>query len=174
MACSSHCVGHILPPHTEIHDSDEIPPQYLTHQNNTNMSQTRFTDSSVILDLNTGVAIRDVLPLKSSFFDWCAKYFKDPQMKVCLQVRINIYFGFIWSWIVANRSWWARYCSVQLSRMETTVQRSDNDCIHVLCAFTHIFFCLMTSPCQCISFKHFTHGSLVLLLSRLRWSSLLR
>ena len=38
--------------------------------------------SNVILGLGTGVGIRDVLPLKSSFFDWCAEYFKDPQMRV--------------------------------------------------------------------------------------------
>jgi regulatory associated protein of mTOR len=40
------------------------------------------TTSSVSLGLGTGVGIRDVLPLKSSFFDWCAEYFKDPQMRV--------------------------------------------------------------------------------------------
>ncbi|KAF8808186.1 hypothetical protein BYT27DRAFT_6605724 [Phlegmacium glaucopus] len=39
------------------------------------------TTSSVILGLGTGVGIRDALPLKSSFFDWCAEYFKDPQMR---------------------------------------------------------------------------------------------
>ena len=38
--------------------------------------------SAVALGLGTGVGIRDVLPLKSSFFDWCAEYFKDPQMRV--------------------------------------------------------------------------------------------
>jgi regulator-associated protein of mTOR len=39
--------------------------------------------SSVILGLGTGVGIRDVLPLKSTFFDWCCEYFKEPQMRVC-------------------------------------------------------------------------------------------
>lgn len=39
--------------------------------------------SSVILGLGTGSSIRDVLPLKSTFFDWCAEYFKEPQMRVC-------------------------------------------------------------------------------------------
>ncbi|KII94228.1 hypothetical protein PLICRDRAFT_101175 [Plicaturopsis crispa FD-325 SS-3] len=39
------------------------------------------TSSSVILGLGTGVGIRDVLPLKSSFFDWCCEYFKEPQMR---------------------------------------------------------------------------------------------
>ncbi|KAI0307654.1 hypothetical protein B0F90DRAFT_1621839 [Multifurca ochricompacta] len=39
------------------------------------------TGSSVILGLGTGAAIRDVLPLKSRFFDWCCEYFKEPQMR---------------------------------------------------------------------------------------------
>ena len=38
--------------------------------------------SSVILGLGTGSSIRDMLPLKSSFYDWCAEYFKEPQMRV--------------------------------------------------------------------------------------------
>jgi regulator-associated protein of mTOR len=38
--------------------------------------------SSVILGMGTGAGIRDVLPLKSSFFDWCCEYFKEPQMRV--------------------------------------------------------------------------------------------
>ena len=28
------------------------------------------------------------LALKSSFFDWCAEYFKDPQMRVCLTTKL--------------------------------------------------------------------------------------
>ncbi|TCD64747.1 hypothetical protein EIP91_003669 [Steccherinum ochraceum] len=39
------------------------------------------TNSSVILGLGTGVGIRDVLPLKSRFYDWCVEYFKEPQMR---------------------------------------------------------------------------------------------
>lgn len=39
-------------------------------------------DSSVILGLGTGAGIRDVLPLRSTFFDWCCEYFKEPQMRV--------------------------------------------------------------------------------------------
>ncbi|EIN14287.1 hypothetical protein PUNSTDRAFT_140611 [Punctularia strigosozonata HHB-11173 SS5] len=36
---------------------------------------------SVVGGLGTGVGIRDVLPLKSRFWDWCAEYFKEPQMR---------------------------------------------------------------------------------------------
>ena len=39
--------------------------------------------SSIILGMGTGSGIRDVLPLKSTFFDWCCEYFKEPQMRVC-------------------------------------------------------------------------------------------
>ncbi|KAG5644146.1 hypothetical protein DXG03_009040 [Asterophora parasitica] len=39
------------------------------------------TSSSVILGLGTGAGIRDVLPLKSAYFDWCSEYFKEPQMR---------------------------------------------------------------------------------------------
>ncbi|KAI0756148.1 hypothetical protein C8Q80DRAFT_1115762 [Daedaleopsis nitida] len=39
------------------------------------------SSSSVILGLGTGVGIRDVLPLKSRFYDWCCEYFKEPQMR---------------------------------------------------------------------------------------------
>ncbi|KAF8641036.1 hypothetical protein AX17_000681 [Amanita inopinata Kibby_2008] len=39
------------------------------------------SNSSVILGLGTGAGIRDVLPLKSTFFDWCCEYFKEPQMR---------------------------------------------------------------------------------------------
>ncbi|KAI0042582.1 hypothetical protein FA95DRAFT_1564189 [Auriscalpium vulgare] len=37
--------------------------------------------SSIILGLGTGAGIRDVLPLKSQFYDWCCEYFKEPQMR---------------------------------------------------------------------------------------------
>lgn len=47
-------------------------------------SGSTFSDSSVILGLGTGIGIRDVLPLKSRFYDWCCEYFKEPQMRVCL------------------------------------------------------------------------------------------
>ncbi|KAI0348333.1 hypothetical protein BDW22DRAFT_1350515 [Trametopsis cervina] len=39
------------------------------------------SSSSVILGLGTGIGIRDVLPLKSRFYDWCCEYFKEPQMR---------------------------------------------------------------------------------------------
>ncbi|KAF8634942.1 hypothetical protein AX15_000673 [Amanita polypyramis BW_CC] len=39
------------------------------------------TSSSVVLGLGTGMGIRDVLPLRSTFFDWCCEYFKEPQMR---------------------------------------------------------------------------------------------
>jgi len=38
--------------------------------------------STVILGLGTGAGIRNVLPLKSTYYDWCAEYFKEPQMRV--------------------------------------------------------------------------------------------
>ncbi|KAH0591317.1 hypothetical protein H2248_001400 [Termitomyces sp. 'cryptogamus'] len=39
------------------------------------------SNGSVILGLGTGSGIRDVLPLKSTYFDWCMEYFKEPQMR---------------------------------------------------------------------------------------------
>lgn len=38
--------------------------------------------SNVPLGCGTGNGLRDILPLKSSFFDWCCEYFKEPQMRV--------------------------------------------------------------------------------------------
>jgi regulator-associated protein of mTOR len=40
------------------------------------------SNTSVILGLGTGVGMADVLPLKSTFFDWCSEYFTEPQMRV--------------------------------------------------------------------------------------------
>lgn len=37
--------------------------------------------SAVHLGLGTGAGVRDTLPLKSRFFDWCSEYFKEPQMR---------------------------------------------------------------------------------------------
>ncbi|EKM84312.1 hypothetical protein AGABI1DRAFT_67693 [Agaricus bisporus var. burnettii JB137-S8] len=37
--------------------------------------------SGVILGLGTGAGFRDVLPLRSTFYDWCCEYFKEPQMR---------------------------------------------------------------------------------------------
>ncbi|KAI8980557.1 hypothetical protein BD414DRAFT_492558 [Trametes punicea] len=42
---------------------------------------TFSVDSSVQYGLGTGLGIRDVLPLKSRFYDWCCEYFKEPQMR---------------------------------------------------------------------------------------------
>ncbi|TFK24262.1 hypothetical protein FA15DRAFT_619557 [Coprinopsis marcescibilis] len=39
------------------------------------------SNNSIILGLGTGASIRDILPLKSSYFDWCCEYFKEPQMR---------------------------------------------------------------------------------------------
>jgi len=50
------------------------------------------TSSSVILGLGTGVGIRDVLPLKSNFFDWCCEYFTEPQMRVSNALFLGVYF----------------------------------------------------------------------------------
>ncbi|KZT01152.1 WD40 repeat-like protein [Laetiporus sulphureus 93-53] len=38
-------------------------------------------DSNIILGLGTGIGVRDVLPLKSRFYDWCCEYYKEPQMR---------------------------------------------------------------------------------------------
>jgi regulator-associated protein of mTOR len=38
--------------------------------------------TSVNLGLGTGSGVRDVLPLRSTFYDWCCEYFKEPQMRV--------------------------------------------------------------------------------------------
>jgi regulator-associated protein of mTOR len=40
------------------------------------------TGRDVVLGLGTGAGIRNVLPLKSRFYDWCVEYFKEPQMRV--------------------------------------------------------------------------------------------
>ncbi|KAK1224893.1 Target of rapamycin complex 1 subunit kog1 [Marasmius sp. AFHP31] len=57
------------------------------HQNQGSMpspSNSTFSmdsSNSVIMGLGTGLGIRDVLPLKSTFFDWCCEYFTEPQMR---------------------------------------------------------------------------------------------
>lgn len=40
------------------------------------------SNNSIILGLGTGAGMADVLPLKSTFFDWCSEYFTEPQMRV--------------------------------------------------------------------------------------------
>ncbi|KAJ7762335.1 hypothetical protein DFH07DRAFT_407956 [Mycena maculata] len=39
------------------------------------------SNNSIILGLGTGIGMADVLPLKSTFFDWCSEYFTEPQMR---------------------------------------------------------------------------------------------
>ncbi|KAF7307461.1 Mip1 [Mycena indigotica] len=39
------------------------------------------SNGSVILGLGTGIGMADVLPLRSTFFDWCCEYFTEPQMR---------------------------------------------------------------------------------------------
>ena len=48
--------------------------------------------SSVILGLGTGAGIRDILPLKSTFYDWCSEYFKEPQMRVSFLGCFDVWF----------------------------------------------------------------------------------
>ena len=38
--------------------------------------------NNAILGLGTGRDVRDVLPLKSTYFEWCTEYFTEPQMRV--------------------------------------------------------------------------------------------
>lgn len=69
----------------------------------TNSTFSVDSNGSVILGLGTGVGIREVLPLKSKFYDWCAEYFKEPQMRVryiCLYIgpsNDHIYLLFFYS-----------------------------------------------------------------------------
>ncbi|KAK0233895.1 raptor N-terminal caspase like domain-containing protein [Armillaria fumosa] len=42
---------------------------------------TGSSASSLMLGLGTGMGLRDVLPLKSTYFDWCTEYFTEPQMR---------------------------------------------------------------------------------------------
>jgi regulator-associated protein of mTOR len=48
--------------------------------------------SNVILGLGTGVCIRDALPLKSMYFDWCCEYFTEPQMRVSICILLRLAF----------------------------------------------------------------------------------
>ena len=79
---------------------------------------TFSVDSSVILGLGTGVGIRDVLPLKSRFYDWCCEYFKEPQMRV----RMNPEFWLAHSLTLSssNRKWTSQAVS------STTIKSGAN------------------------------------------------
>ncbi|KAK0433965.1 hypothetical protein EV421DRAFT_1841786 [Armillaria borealis] len=48
---------------------------------------TGSSASSLMLGLGTGMGLRDVLPLKSTYFDWCTEYFTEPQMRVDVETR---------------------------------------------------------------------------------------
>lgn len=39
------------------------------------------SSASILLGLGTGVGIKDTLPLKSRFYDWCCEYFTETQMR---------------------------------------------------------------------------------------------
>jgi regulatory associated protein of mTOR len=56
---------------------------------------TESVASSVILGIGTGLGIRDVLPLRSTFFDWCCEYFTEPQMRVGISELPLSFFSFI-------------------------------------------------------------------------------
>ncbi|KAH8822774.1 hypothetical protein DL96DRAFT_1619182 [Flagelloscypha sp. PMI_526] len=44
-------------------------------------AESTFSTDSIIQGMGTGGGMRDVLPLKSTYFDWCAEYFQEPQMR---------------------------------------------------------------------------------------------
>ena len=70
-----------------------VPGSSLASPSNSTFSVD--SNGSVILGLGMGVGIRDVLPLKSKFYDWCAEYFKEPQMRVrCLYYLKYLVFTF--------------------------------------------------------------------------------
>uniref|UniRef100_D8PM15 Raptor N-terminal CASPase-like domain-containing protein n=1 Tax=Schizophyllum commune (strain H4-8 / FGSC 9210) TaxID=578458 RepID=D8PM15_SCHCM len=45
-------------------------------------SSTFSMESGIILGLGTGKNVRETLPLKSVYYDFCCEYFKEPQMRV--------------------------------------------------------------------------------------------
>ena len=51
------------------------------HNNHFESTFANGSGNGVVLGLGTGLGIRDVLPLKSTFYDWCIKYSKNPQMR---------------------------------------------------------------------------------------------
>ncbi|KAF4573505.1 WD repeat RAPTOR family protein [Pleurotus pulmonarius] len=46
-----------------------------------NSTFSQDSGSSVILGLGYGAGIKDILPLRSAFYDWCCEYFTEPQMR---------------------------------------------------------------------------------------------
>ena len=83
--------------------------------------------SSVILGLGTGAGIRDILPLKSRFFDWCCEYFKEPQMRVSSWLTYEFHMLRTHPLIVclASGSRRARKLGIQLSSLAPTTQRAS-------------------------------------------------
>ncbi len=70
-------------------DMERLSARHRRHRRNGNSvpspSRSTFsTDStgSYLAGLGTGNNMKDVLPLKSSYFDWCTEYFTEPQMRV--------------------------------------------------------------------------------------------
>ncbi|KAL0567020.1 Target of rapamycin complex 1 subunit kog1 [Marasmius crinis-equi] len=66
--------GHSHYHHHHHHGQGSIPSP-------SNSTFSMDSASSIIMGLGTGLGIRDVLPLKSTFFDWCCEYFTEPQMR---------------------------------------------------------------------------------------------
>ncbi|KAF9022601.1 hypothetical protein BDZ89DRAFT_1070539 [Hymenopellis radicata] len=69
-------------------DMERLRARHRRHRRNGNSvpspSRSTFsTDStgSYLVGLGTGNNMKDVLPLKSSYFDWCTEYFTEPQMR---------------------------------------------------------------------------------------------
>ena len=60
------------------HTSDAMPsPSGSTFSHDSSSSS-----ASILLGLGTGVGFKDILPLKSCFYDWCCEYFTETQMRV--------------------------------------------------------------------------------------------
>ncbi|KAF5352352.1 hypothetical protein D9756_006183 [Leucocoprinus leucothites] len=66
--------------HSHHHGSSSMPsPSNSTFSRDS--GESGASGGSVILGLGTGSGVRDVLPLRSTFYDWCCEYFKEPQMR---------------------------------------------------------------------------------------------
>lgn len=63
--------------HFQTHHTDGI----LSPSGSTFSHDSNNSSSTVLLGLGTGVGFKDVLPLKSRFYDWCCEYFTESQMR---------------------------------------------------------------------------------------------